>query len=196
MKRALPAAQYVLGKLYLSDDPEVHDVDDGLQWLESAARNGNADVAYRLGKEYLTGKFVPKDAVKAAEYLRYAVDQNHPWANYVLGKLYLTDSGVPKDEEAAWNCFRMANAFGHPYAQYVLERQEQWQRPELLLTVSRLLYHMSNIFRGIAPAPSAQPRMHILTASGCKSSRSCASLWVTGPTTMKKNKRRLSPGVA
>ena len=160
-KRNLPAAQYALGKLYLSDDPEVHDADDGIQWLKRAAQNGNADAAYRLGKEYLTGKAVQKDAVKAAEYLRYAADHNHPWANYLLGKLYLTGNGVPKDEEAAWNCFRMANAYGHPNAQYILERQDQWHQPQLLLTVSRLLYHMSNIFRDSAPAVPAQPKLRI-----------------------------------
>ena len=160
-KRNLPAAQYALGKLYLSDDPEVRDIDEGIQWLKRAAQNGNADAAYRLGKEYLTGKSVQKDAVKAAEYLRHAADQNHRWANYLLGKLYLTGNGVPKDEETAWNCFRIADAYGHPYAQYVLERQEQWHQPQLLMTVSRLLYHMSNIFRDNAPVPAAQPRLHI-----------------------------------
>lgn len=160
-KRNLPAAQYALGKLYLSDDPEVRDAVDGIQWLERAAQNGSTDAAYRLGKEYLMGKSVQQNAAKAAEYLRHAADQNHPWANYLLGKLYLTGSGVPKDEEAAWNCFRMADAYGHPYAQYVLERQEQWRQPELLFTVSRLLYHMSNIFRDNAPAVPAQPRLHI-----------------------------------
>ena len=160
-KQDLPAAQYALGKLYLSDDPEVHDVDDGLRWLERAARNGNTNAAYRLGKEYLTGTSVQKDAARAAEYLCHAADRNHPWASYLLGKLYLTGNGVPKDEEAAWNCFRMADAYGHPYARYVLERQEQWQRPELLLTVSRLLYHMSNIFRDNVPTAPAQPRLHI-----------------------------------
>ena len=160
-KQDLPAAQYALGKLYLSDDPEVHDVDDGLRWLERAARNGNTNAAYRLGKEYLTGTSVQKDAARAAEYLCHAADRNHPWASYLLGKLYLTGNGVPKDEEAAWNCFRMADAYGHPYARYVLERQEQWQRPELLLTVSRLFYHMSNIFRDNVPTAPAQPRLHI-----------------------------------
>lgn len=160
-KRNLPAAQYALGKLYLSDDPEVRDAVGGIQWLERVAQNGNNDAAYRMGKEYLTGRSVRKDAVKAAEYLHRAADQNHPWVNYLLGKLHLTGSGVPKDEEAAQNCFRMANAFGHPYAQYVLERQEQWQRPQLLMTVSRLLYHMSNIFRDNVPAVPAQPRLHI-----------------------------------
>ena len=160
-KRNLPAAQYALGKLYLSDNPVVHDTSDGIQWLERAVQNGNADAAYRLGKEYLTGKSVQKDAVKAAEYLRHAADQNHPWASYLLGKLYLTGNGVPRDEEAAWNCFRMADAYGHPNAQYVLERQDQWHQPQLLMTVSRLLYHMSNIFRDNAPAVPAQPRLHI-----------------------------------
>ena len=160
-KRDLPAAQYALGKLYLSDDPEVHDTSDGIQWLERAAQNGNTDAAYRLGKEYLTGKSVPKDAVKAAEYLRYAADQNYSWANYLLGKLYLTGNGVPRDEEEAWNCFRMADAYGHPSAQYILERQDQWHQPQLLFTVSRLLYHMSNIFRDNAPTVPAQPRLHI-----------------------------------
>ena len=160
-KRDLPAAQYALGKLYLSDNPEVRDIDDGLQWLERVAQNGNGDAAYRLGKEYLTGKSVQKDAARAAEYLRHAADQNHPWASYLLGKLYLTGNGVPKDEEAAWNCFRMADAFGHPYAQYILDRQEQWHQPQLLMTVSRLLYHMSNIFWDNAPTAPAQPRLHI-----------------------------------
>ena len=160
-KKNLSTAQYALGKLYLSDDPEVHDVDDGLRWLERTAQNGNADAAYRLGKEYLTGKPVQKEAVKAAEYLRHAADRNHPWASYLLGKLYLTGSGVPKDRDAARNCFRMADALGHPYAQYVLERQEQWNQPQLLFTVSRLLYHMSNIFRDNAPAAPAQPKLHI-----------------------------------
>ena len=154
-KRNLPEAQYALGKLYLSDDPEVHDTDNGIQWLERAAQNGNTDAAYRLGKEYLTGKSVQKDTVKAAEYLRYATDQNHPWASYLLGKLYLTGNGIHKDAEAAWNCFRRADVYGHPYAQYVLEQ------PQLLLTVSRLLYHMSNIFRDNAPTVPAQPRMQI-----------------------------------
>ena len=160
-KQNLSAAQYALGKLYLSDDPEVHDTSDGIQWLERAARNGNTDAAYRLGKEYLTGRSVQKDAAKAAEYLRHAADQNHPWVNYLLGKLHLTGSGVPKDEEAAWNCFRMADAYGHPNAQYILERQDQWHQPQRLMTVSRLLYHMSNIFRDNAPTASAQPRLHI-----------------------------------
>ena len=134
---------------------QAHLDQNGIRQMKSRLTN---DI---FQQEYLMGKSVQKNAVKAEEYLRHAADNNHPWASYLLGKLYLTGNGVPKDEEAAWNCFRMADAYGHPYARYVLERQDQWHKPQLLMTVSRLLYHMSNIFRDNAPTVPAQPRLHI-----------------------------------
>ena len=30
----LPEAQYALGKLFLSDDPEVRDPDEGIRWMK------------------------------------------------------------------------------------------------------------------------------------------------------------------
>ncbi len=51
----LPAAQYALGAILLSDDLEVHDTELGVKWLEYAAHNGSGRAAYRLGKEYLKG---------------------------------------------------------------------------------------------------------------------------------------------
>lgn len=61
----LPVAQYALGKLYLSDDSEVHDVEEGIRWLKAATQNGSDYAAYRLGKEYLRGKFVEQDEEQA-----------------------------------------------------------------------------------------------------------------------------------
>ena len=63
----LNAAQYALGKLYLSDDADVHDSAKGIYWLKRSADNGNDYAAYRLGKEYLSGKNVSKDTSTAAE---------------------------------------------------------------------------------------------------------------------------------
>ncbi len=65
----LPTAQYALGALLLSDDPEVHDTELGVKWLEYAARNVSGRAAYRLGKEYLKDEIVEKDAAKAMDYL-------------------------------------------------------------------------------------------------------------------------------
>lgn len=48
--QTLPDAQYALGKLLLSNDPEVHNREQGLRWLMKAAENGHDFAAYRLGK--------------------------------------------------------------------------------------------------------------------------------------------------
>ena len=68
-KQGYVAAQYALGKLYLSDDASVHDPELGIQWLEYAAYNGNHDASYRLGKEYLKGESVRRDTRKAMDHI-------------------------------------------------------------------------------------------------------------------------------
>ena len=135
--------------------------DEAAEDLERLAEYGDVHAQYFLGLLYRDGGLLLPDTERATHWLELAARRDLPAAQYALGKLYLTGNGVPKDDEAAWNCFRMADAYGHPCARYVLERQDQWHQPQLLLTVSRLLYHMSNIFQDNAPAPPAQPRLHI-----------------------------------
>ena len=157
-KQDLDAAQYALGKLYLSDDADVHDSVKGIYWLKRSADNGNDYAAYRLGKEYLSGKNTVKDAETAVSYLRQAADNRNAYAQYLLGKLYLMGEGIPKDKEAAQYWFFVAEQNGHEYAGYFLdrmERQKDLPPPSVLLSATRLLYHMGNIFRDNAPAPAA-----------------------------------------
>lgn len=160
----LPDAQYVLGKLYLSDEPNIHDPAKGLYWLHQAADSGHEYAAYRLGKEYLAGENISRDTVKAAAYLRQAAEQSNPYAQYLLGKLYLMGKGVPKDKEAAQYWFSVAERNGHAYAGYFLDRMEQEKdlpSPNILLSATRLLHHMGNIFRDNAPRPAAPAGLHI-----------------------------------
>ena len=153
----LDAAQYALGKLYLSDDADVHDSAKGIYWLKRSADNGNDFAAYRLGKEYLSGKNVPKDTSTAAEYLRRAANDGNAYAQYLLGKLTLMGEGVPKDMDAAYEWFAAARNNGHTYAEFFMKRMERGEQepPSVLLSATRLLYHMGNIFRDNAPAPAA-----------------------------------------
>ena len=155
----VPAAQYALGKLFLSDDPLVHDPDQGIRWLKAAAQNGNDYAAYALGREYLSGKYVLKNTEKAADYLCQAARGDNPWAQYLLGKLYLMD----QDEHAAYQWFQAAAEQGHIYAEFFVERMEQgWTAsPQLMLSTTRLLHHMGNIFRDNTPAPPASGGPHI-----------------------------------
>ena len=153
----LDAAQYALGKLYLSDDADIHDSAKGIYWLKRSADNGNDYAAYRLGKEYLSGKNVSKDTSTAAEYLRQAADNGSAYAQYLLGKLTLMGEGVPKDMDAAYEWFAAARDNGHAYAEFFMKRMVRGEQepPSVLLSATRLLYHMGNIFRDNAPAPAA-----------------------------------------
>ena len=160
----LPDAQYALGKLYLSDDPNIHDPAKGLYWLHQAADSGHEYAAYRLGKEYLAGENISRDTVKAAAYLRQAAEQSNPYAQYLLGKLYLMGEGVPKDKDAAQYWFSVAERNGHAYAGYFLDLVEQEKdlpSPNILLSATRLLHHMGNIFRDNAPHPAVPAGIHI-----------------------------------
>ena len=153
----LPDAQYALGKLYLSDDADVHDPAKGIYWLKRSADNGNDYAAYRLGKEYLSGENVSKDTSTAAEYLWQAADNGSAYAQYLLGKLTLMGEGIPKDMDAAYEWFAAARDNGHAYAEFFMKRMEcgEQEPPSVLLASTRLLHHMSNIFRNNAPAPAA-----------------------------------------
>ena len=156
-EQEIDAAQYALGKLYLSDDADVHDPAKGIYWLKRSADNGNDFAAYRLGKEYLSGKNTIKDAETAVSYLRQAADNGSAYAQYLLGKLTLMGEGVPKDMDAAYEWFAAARDNGHAYAEFFMKRMERGEQepPSVLLSGTRLLYHMGNIFRDNAPAPAA-----------------------------------------
>ena len=156
-EQEIDAAQYALGKLYLSDDVDVHDPAKGIYWLKRSADNGNDHAAYRLGKEYLSGENTIKDAETAVSYLRQAANDGNAYAQYLLGKLTLMGEGVPKDMDAAYEWFAAARDNGHTYAEFFMKRMERGEQepPSVLLSATRLLYHMGNIFRDNAPAPAA-----------------------------------------
>ena len=153
----LDAAQYALGKLYLSDDADVHAPAKGIYWLKRSTDSGNNHAAYRLGKEYLSGKNTVKDAETAVSYLRQAANNGNAYAQYLLGKLTLMGEGVLKDTDAAYEWFAAARANGHAYAEFFMKRMERGEQepPSVLLSATRLLYHMGNIFRDNASAPAA-----------------------------------------
>lgn len=163
-KRELPQAQYALGKLLLSDDPDVYDPSEGIRWMKEAAKNGNDYASYALGKEYLSGKRVVKNQDLAKEYLQQAAENENPWAQYLLGKLYLTGEGAGADNNAAYAWFQAAAKQGHIYAQFFVDRMEQqgqYGSPSLLLSATRLMHHMGNIFRDRAPSSPAPGGMQI-----------------------------------
>src|SRR5699024_1222638 len=122
-------------------------MDEAVSWYEKAAAQGNSCAAYRLGKLYLEGKDVPKDVPKAVAYLTESAQQGNQYAQYALGKLYLTGQGVKQDREQAWTYFYESAEQGNEYAAFFLEHFDQARRPNVFLAATKLLHHLSQIFR-------------------------------------------------
>ena len=71
--------------------------------------------------------------------------------------------GVEQDYDAAYEWFQAAAEQGYPYAQLFAERMEDGQSvvPTVLLSASRLLHHMGDVFRDKVPTTSTSGGMHI-----------------------------------
>jgi len=101
------------------------------------------------GKEYLKGEVTKKDIVKAADFLTQAAESENQYAQYALGKLYFE-----KDPKTAWYWFSRSAIRGNEYAQFFLDRWNSLRAPSVMLSVSRLLHHMSRVFQEQVPTPS------------------------------------------
>ena len=144
-------AQYALGKLLQGQNRTGETV----SWYGKAAAQGNACAAYRLGKLYLEGKDVPKDVPKAVAYLTESAEQGNQYAQYTLGKLYLTGQDVKQDREQAWAYFYESAEQGNEYAGFFLKHFDQAGRPNVFLSATPLLHHLSQIFRDNSVPPAA-----------------------------------------
>ena len=68
----------------------------------------------------------------------------------MLGKLYLAGGDIPQDKEQAVYWLNESAGQGNVYARHLLDHPDQ--PPSVLLSVTRLLYHIGNIFRDNAPS--------------------------------------------
>ena len=139
-------SQYALGKL-LQDRKQI---EEAVGWYKKAAAQGNQFAGYRLGKLYLRGDGISKDTDKAIVHLAQSAEAGNQYAQYTLGKLYLGS----QDREQAHYWFSQSAAQGNEYAQFFLDRWENLKPPSVMLSVTRLLHHMSRIFQEQIPAPT------------------------------------------
>ena len=144
-------AQYALGKFLQSQKR----TDEAVSWYGKAAAQGNSWAAYRLGKLYLQGEHVPKNVPKAVGYLTDSTEHGNQYAQYVLGKLYLAGQDVRQDRGRAWEYFCQSASQGNEYADFFLEHFDQVRRPNVFLAATRLLHHLSQIFRDNSVPPAA-----------------------------------------
>ena len=152
-------AMYALGKL----DLEVGRAEAAFHWFRKASERGNQFAQYQLGKLMLSSEGVPKDVDEALRWFAASANQGNQYAQYLLGKLYLLGKDIPQDREAAVRWFTLAAKQGNEYAQYFLDHMNDRQGPPLLTSATRLLHHMSRIFR--EEIPPAQPGIHFVEST-------------------------------
>ena len=140
-------SQYALGRL-LQNRKRIK---EAVGWYEKAAAQGNQFADCRLGKLYLLGDGVPKDTEKAIVHLTQSAKTGNRYAQYTLGKLYLDR----QDCEQAHYWFSQSAAQGNEYAQFFLDRWDSLKPPTVMLSVTRLLHHLSEIFRDNSVPPQA-----------------------------------------
>lgn len=122
----LPAMNY-LGYRLLSGEYSQLDKnsDEGLQWLEKAAINGDAKAASNLGWLLTEGKYVKRDYEKALFWLKKAADSQLPVAQSLLGDLMRDGLGTDIDSLAADSLYREAFENGLTDAAYKLADLEK-----------------------------------------------------------------------
>ena len=92
---------------------------------------------------------------KAVAYLTDSAEHGNQHAQYTLGKLYLTGQDVKQDREQAWAYFYESAEQGNEYADLFLEHFDQARRPNVFLSATRLLHHLSQIFHDNSVPPAA-----------------------------------------
>ena len=140
-------SQYALGKLLQSKKQ----IEEAVIWYERAAAQGSQYAGYRLGKLCLVGDGVPKDINKAISYLTRSAGAGSQYAQYTLGKLYLDK----QDRGQSHYWFVQSAAHGNEYAQFFLDRWNNLRSPSVMLSTTRLLHHMGEIFRDNSVPPQA-----------------------------------------
>lgn len=107
-----PAAQVVLGQLYLFGKSVRRDPSEAFKHFESAAQAGDSDAQGQLGMMFLEGLGVSMDARKAIEWFEKSARQGNAIAFAKLSLIYGRGDGVPADEAKAFQMMLRAAELG------------------------------------------------------------------------------------
>lgn len=115
-----PAAQTLIGEIYLQGLGVRRDIATATEWYEKAATQGVAEAQFQLGMIFLDGGAEFGDRKRAAELLQQAADVGNRLAQFNYAQLLLSDDATIKGEERAVSYFEKAAKAGLADAQYAM----------------------------------------------------------------------------
>ncbi|MEM0997604.1 MAG: tetratricopeptide repeat protein [Bacteroidota bacterium] len=112
-------AQYQYGRcLFFGTWNSPRDRTEGLEWIKSAARAGDAYGCYQLGTFYETGNQVDLDQSTAIELYTTAAEKDHIPSMRKLYTFYRQGTGTRQDYNQALRWLKKACRMNDPEAQY------------------------------------------------------------------------------
>lgn len=125
----LPAYQFLYGDMLAWGVCVQRDVELGLYYMETAARQGLPSALEQLGRYYARGTLVQQDRERAIPYLREAAAMGHLAARIQLAELLLNDYGSPLDYEDAYRwLYQSVTADGRTHRKITQLRRNLEQR--------------------------------------------------------------------
>lgn len=113
------AAQYRLGRRYLSGDGAKREARKAAYWFEKAARAGDVTSQRILATLFYSGTGVRKSPAHALKWFRKAAEGGDALAQTALADMYYRGIGMRRpDLKRAWRWMMTAARNGDPVAQY------------------------------------------------------------------------------
>ena len=116
-------AMYLSTLLELSEDSDkdyTKEIKKCVEWIRTAAIDGNPEGQAMLGLLYSEGVGVPENQETAAKWYRKAAMQGNDGAQYYLGECYYLGKGVAQNDAEAVKWFQKAAEQGNADAQWQL----------------------------------------------------------------------------
>lgn len=110
-------AQFELGLRLITGEGVKKNLEQGVHYIELAARQKHLRAQHILGTLYEDGIGVKKDLAKAASWYRTSADLGFALSQHSLAVLYEEGRGVKKDTARATEWFRKAAEQGNPPSQ-------------------------------------------------------------------------------
>jgi TPR repeat protein len=113
-------AQTKLGKVYLGSSNDAEQQRKGIELLQKAAAQKDAEALYLLAKTIAAGFGAQPSNIAAMEKLQEAAELGHAEAQYELALMYAEGRGLPKDSDLALHWGKKAAEQGNNSAKYSL----------------------------------------------------------------------------
>jgi TPR repeat protein len=137
-------AQTKLGKTYVTEARDAESLRQGVDYLQRAAEQNDAEAIYLLAGLSAAGSGVPQSDVEAFLQMKRAADLGFAEAQFALGTMYFEGTGTAPDQVAALASFRRAAESGNKEGMYaagdlMLSQPDPEMRTEGLALINRAI---------------------------------------------------------